>query len=291
MIPLILTGEIGDGCTLASMTDLVSEIAPARRYNPVNPCDIGSVSPPNEPPPALFRSSEADSLGLLLVPESMLPMTTHQRLYQWPDVGPVRLADGKWGVSKSPTEVPAGQAEWPVPPITHVPIFGTETARLPSLEIKALDTETVLPQRGNSLREFWTFYQTMPWVPTVFIREVQLVGDTRQFYIRGVTRDAAGAPLGGVNVRCLLSPLTGAWGRVNSFVQEVISDGSGNYACYVAPLLAYELIAYHEGLEVGGITVDHLQANVTVDIYCTQPGVAPGAGGGNTYSRSRVVNK
>lgn len=290
MRPLILTGEIGDGCTLASMTDLVSEIAPARRYNPVNPCDIGAVSPPNEPPPALFRSSEADILGLLLVPESMLPMTAHQRLYQWPDVGPVRLADGKWGVSKSPTEVPAGQAEWPAPPITQVPIFGTETARPPSLEIKALDTETVLPQRGNSLREFWTFYRTMPWVPTVF-SNVQLEGDTRKFYIRGVTRNAAAAALGGVTLRCMLSSLFSVGLPGNPIVAELVSDGSGNYEFGVSPHLGYEIHAYHEGTDVGGITVDDLQADATVDIYCTQPGVAPGGGGGNTYSRSRVVNK
>jgi len=286
-MPLIVTGEIGDGCALASMTDFVSEIAPARRYDPVNPCDIGAVSPPNEPPPALFRSSEADILGLLLVPESMLPMTSHQRFYQWPDVGPVRLADGKWGVSKPPTEVPVGQADWPTAPVTLVPIYATERRSLGP----ALDTETALPQRGNSLREFWTFYRTMPWVPTAFIRPMPFEGDTRKFYIRGVTRNAAGAALGGVTLRCILSSLFLAGLPTSPIFAELVSDGSGNYEFGVSPHLGYEVHAYHEGTNVGGITVDDLQADVTVDIYCTQPGVAPGGGGGNTYSRSRVVNK
>jgi hypothetical protein len=60
----------------------------------------------------------------------------------------------------------------------------------------------------------------------------------------------------------------------------MVTDGSGVYSFGVHPEFGYEVHAYHEGTNVGGITVDDLRADVAVDIYCTQPGVAPPVGGG-----------
>jgi hypothetical protein len=275
------THNIGDGVMLATVAGVVAEIGTVRQYDALNPCDVG-IPLPVVNVDALFPS-------VVLVPDTKLsayfPMTSHQRLYQWPNtgVGPITYFSepSGWGVALPPVEVPPVQSDWPLQPLTAVPIRPADSES-PKWRQDVI-TQTVLPQRGNSTREFWTFYQTHPWAPTAFISNMLLEGDTRKFYIRGVTRNNLGAALAGVSVRCLLSKLVSPVTLANPIIAEVVSDGSGNYEFGVAPQLAYELIAYHETNNVGGITLDDLQADVSVDIYCTQPGVAPSAGGSPVF--------
>ncbi len=287
------TGEIGDGVMLAVVAGPIPEIGPVRTYDPVNPCDVGAISPPNEPPPALFRSSEADVVGMPLVDNAFLPMTFHQRLYQWPKtgVGPVRIGDGKVGVSKPPTEVPAGQTVWPISPISLIPIFGygIETARPPFIGT-ALDVETVLPQRGNSIREAWTFYRTMPWTPTVFIRNVQLEGDTEQFILLGTTYDRLGTtPVPGCRVLILEAGAL-AIGTPTVVIGETVSDGSGNYSIQV-PGRPVQVLVYLPGApDLAGVSRNDVIRTAT-NIFMHDPLTAdPPSGGGDGYSRGRVVN-
>lgn len=291
MRALLGTGEIGDGNALSVYDGVQTEIAPSRAYSPVNPICIGSVLPA-DPMPALSRTCEADVIGLPLVSGAYYPMTPHQRLFMWPDtgVGPVRYDMGRWGVSYPPKEVPMGQTDWPTAPVTLVTIYDDEHKGAPSLNSAFVTEPTTLPQRGNSLREFWTFRQTMSWT-NIFPRPMLFPSTTRIFKISGVVRDNVGSPLGGVTLRLIMSSMFSAGLPGNPIMAELITDGSGVYSFGVHPLLGYEIHAYHEGTNVGGITVDDLIADVTTDIYCTQPGVAPPVGGGsNTYSRGRVVN-
>jgi hypothetical protein len=277
---------IGDSVSLAVIGGVVAEIGPVRTFTPVNPVDVGLLPPPATATKVPFDVPNVNVASDTLYPQ--YPMTAHQRLYAWPQegIGPVRVESELtcWGVSLPPVELSGqpireitGQDGWTLRPIASVPIFrGVNEG--PPLAYSPTIPATVIPQQGNP-RQYWTLYRTMPWTPTVFIRPMLLEGDTRKFWIRGVTRNNLGAALAGVNVRLIMSHLLASWMTANPFVAEVVSDGSGNYEFGVAPQLSYELHAYHEGSDVGGISVDHLQADVTVDIYCTQPGVAPPVGG------------
>lgn len=273
------TGSIGGCGCHAVISGVVAEIGSVRTFDPINPCDIGPASqPPGTPPP--FGKVNVNALAQS--PAPYYPMTCHQRLYRWPDtgVGPVRCfgEPSGWGVSLPPVEVATGQTDWPLRPVTPIPIARID-GELPKWK-EEIVTTTVLPQRGNSTREFWTFRTIMPWATTVFIRNVQLEGDTRHCYIRGVTRDNLGATLAGVTVRCLQSELVTPVSQANPICWEQVSDSAGNFNFGVRPGLGYELIAYHEGTNVGGISLDDLVADATVNIYCTTPGVAPPTGGG-----------
>jgi hypothetical protein len=287
--PLSGVGEIGDGLTLMVTDGVVGEIGSVRKYDPVNPCDIGIVDRPL-PGPAMFLGSDVSQAMVADMPEARLSMTGHQRLYRWPDegVGPVNLAGLPPGVSKPPVEVEVGQTVWPVPAVTGIPVFSVETVK-PDVMGKTLDSEAVIPQRGMRRRDFWTVYKTMPWTPTAFISNVLLEGDTRSFTISGIVYDSAGSPLAGVTVRLIMSSMFGAGLRNNPIMAELVTDGSGAYSFGVNPSLGYELHAYHEGTNVGGISVDDLVADVVVNIYCTTPGSAPPTGGAG-MSRSRVVS-
>lgn len=284
------TGAISDSVTLAIISGVVAEIGSVRTFNPVNPCDIGP-GPPLPVTSVPFSPVNANANALTAGPQPYYPMTCHQRLYKWPNtgVGPVRYYSepSGWGVSLPPVEVAAGQTDWPLRPVTSVPIMQRDTEK--PVWNETIVTTTELPQRGNSRREFWTFRPTIPWTPTVFIRNVQLEGDSRHCYIKGVTKDATGAALSGVTVRCLLSEYVARSYQLNPIVAEVVSDASGNYEFAVRAQLKYELVAYHESLNVGGISVDDLQADITVDIYCTTPGVAPAVGGGTVVVTNRIM--
>jgi hypothetical protein len=282
------TGLIGGCGCHAVLYGVVAEIGPARKVDPVNPCDIGtapSMQATNLPPfsPVVINP-------LVIGPKPYFPMTGHQRLYKWPDtgVGPHRYFDEQtgWGVSKPPVEVAAGQNDWPTIPVCSVPIAPSD-ANAPVAR-PALITETILPQRGNSTLEYWTLYQTAPWANTVFVRENPYGGDTRKFRITGVTLNNLGAPLAGVTVKCMY-----VFGIVNGMTKYEVagtatSDGSGNVEFLVNPSIACQLVAYHETTEVGGISLDHLKADVSVNIYCTAPGVAPSGGGTVIMARTYV---
>lgn len=285
------TGLIGGCGCHAVISGVVAEIGPARKFDPVNPCDIGAVvlQPLLDAMPPFSRFSINP---LAIGPNPYYPMTGHQRRYKWPDtgVGPIRYFDEQtgWSVSKPPVEVAAVQNDWPTLPVCSVPIAPSDAnAPVPR---PALITETVLPQRGNSTREYWTLYQTAPWANTAFIKNVLLEGNSQDFAIQGVTRTSAGVPLAGVRVICVISPLDATpWEYKTPFVREAYSDAAGNYKISVQPQPRYQLTAYHEATEVGGITVDHLAADTTVDIYCTQPGVAPPVSGGSVVITNRIT--
>jgi hypothetical protein len=74
---------------------------------------------------------------------------------------------------------------------------------------------------------------------------------TRAYKIAGITRDSTGAPLGNVTVQLFRT-------QDDFFVEEKISDGSGNFSFDATPVAHY-LVAYKAGApDVAGTTVNTL---------------------------------
>ena len=75
-------------------------------------------------------------------------------------------------------------------------------------------------------------------------------------------------------------------------VDSVVSDGSGIFAFSpVSPGVLYYAVAYKSGTpDLSGTTRNVLAGTSSVNIYLRDPTAADAAAGGNTYSRSRVVN-
>jgi len=75
---------------------------------------------------------------------------------------------------------------------------------------------------------------------------------TSSLYITGVTRNSAGAALGGVTVDMFVS-------ATDMFVTTTVSDGSGNYSIQVLVSGPFYLVAYKAGSpDVAGTTVNTL---------------------------------
>ena len=270
MRPPLDTGEIGDGISLALHDGVIGEIGSVRKYDPVNPFDVSDMEDP-PPVPALFLSSEAIpfispfetfAYGVTLWPS--YPMTFYQRTYQWPPVGPMYF-DVERSVSLPPKEVPLGQTDWSLRPVSAVPIFDIYQEVPPDIDGQALDVETIIPQRGNRNRAVWTVRKTMPLAPTVFIRNVQLEGDTGRFVIAGVTRDSAGAALGSCRVVVMRSDRIAINQDIqaNPIVADTMSDGSGNYSVQVGANVPHQLTAYKAGSpDVAGITRSDVRPTV-----------------------------
>jgi hypothetical protein len=78
---------------------------------------------------------------------------------------------------------------------------------------------------------------------------------TRNAMITGVTKDSAGAALGGATVQ-LFRTLDDA------FRSEVVSDGSGNYVLYPDVTGPFYLVAYKAGApDVTGVSVNTVLPN------------------------------
>jgi hypothetical protein len=77
-------------------------------------------------------------------------------------------------------------------------------------------------------------------------------------------------------------------------VDEITSNASGNFEFRSAsPAQAFYSVAYKAGSpDLTGATKNNIVAGDSVSIFLRDPTAAdaPGGGGGNTYSRSRVVN-
>lgn len=82
--------------------------------------------------------------------------------------------------------------------------------------------------------------------------EVPPYFEERNFLITGVTKDSAGAALGGCTVM-LFNTVT------NAVEQTQVSDGSGNYSFVVDKTRAWYAVAYKVGApDVAGTTVNML---------------------------------
>ena len=253
MRPPLPTGEIGDGISLAMHDGIIGEIGSVRIYDPIKPFDV-SEGDDETIRPALFQTCEAiPFMPSPLESVFLYPMTCYQRMYQWPPVGPMPY-DGERNVSLPPVEVPAGQDQWSLQPVACLAINRTSNEVMPELDGQPLDTETIIPQRGNRRRDYWTVRKTMPMVPTVFLR-MPFEGDSRRFKITGITKDSAGTPVGGCRVVAYETATMG-YGLSNSVDGETVSDGSGNYSIDVSSNpITYTVIAYKAGSpDVAGIT-------------------------------------
>jgi len=259
--PLSGAGDIGDSVALMVTDGVVGEIGSVRKYDPINPCDIAPLDRAPQTP-ALFRAMDFTQAMVVDMPEQLLPMTFHQRQYKWPDegVGPVGLAGYPPGLSKPPVEVAVGQTVWPLPAVKSRPIFAMEQIK-PATMNPSLDTESMIPQRGMSLRPTWTVYKTMPWVPTAFIRNVQLEGESSRWLIEGVTRDSTGTALGNCRVVAMRSDKIAINQDIqaNPVVADLTSDGSGNFSAQVGANVPHQLTGYKAGSpDVAGVTVNNV---------------------------------
>lgn len=246
-------GDIGDGITLAVVGGgAIDAIGSVRQYNAVNPFDIGVESIPAQPP-ALPPCVSAAAI-VASMPNALYPMTFHQRLYQWPDtgIGEVRLA-GSPSVDKSypPKEVPIGQMDWSTQPITAAPIFRIDDVTTPLMGEQTLDAETKLPTACMPILNFRTLYRTAPWAPTVLIRNNQYGGDTRKWFMAGVTKDGvADTPLGSCDVIVMRvdKQVVNADVQANPVVGVTVSDAStGAYSVQVAANVLHQVLAYKTG--------------------------------------------
>jgi hypothetical protein len=262
--PPLDTGEIGDGISLALHDGVIGEIGSVRIYDPLEPCDVADMqgtSPIVPVAPAFFQKCNAIpfiSAFEGLASTYLYPMTCYQREYKWPPVGPMPY-DGERNVSLPPQEVPLGQTDWALQPVTCLSINRVSDEVMPELSGQPLDSESIIPQRGNRRRDTWTVRKTMAITPTVFLRTVLLEGDTRRWFVSGVTRDGSGNPLGSCDVvlmqsdKIMLNPDIMA----NPIVAQTVSDGSGNYSIQVRAKIPHQAIAYKVGgPDVAGITTE-----------------------------------
>jgi hypothetical protein len=250
------TGDIGDGITMAVVGGgVIDEIGSVRQYNAVNPCDVGACISPAQSL-ALFPCANANS-SISSMPDALYPMTFHQRHYLWPDtgIGEVRLA-GSPSVDKSypPKEVPIGQADWSTRPITVVPIIGNEIPPLTNL-----DTQTSIPSKCCCMMEFRTLRRDAP-APTVYIRNNQYGGDTRKWFLSGVTKDGSGTPLVSCRVVAMQTNkvIINIDQNANPIVADIVSSASdGSFLIQVPTNNYYWLIGYKSGApDLAGSTIN-----------------------------------
>jgi hypothetical protein len=151
-----------------------------------------------------------------------------------------------------------------------------------------LETETVIPQRGNSLRDFWTLYQTAPWATLPLIRYMS--GDSKLFTITGVTYDRLGTtPVPGCRVLALSMDRLDK-GKADAVVDSTVSDGSGNYSLTVTGRNV-QILAYLPGSpDRAGVSRNDIVEQPT-SIHMRDPTQADvPSGGGSGMSRGRIVN-
>jgi hypothetical protein len=263
MRPVLATSEIGDGVSMAVLNGIVAGMGRQRAYDPLNPTDIGAVGP--EATPRFNPFSGPDCQVITQALEFTLPMTMHQRLYQWPEagVGPINSPTGVT-VALPPKEIQAGQADFALPTI---PLFAIE-APLPERPRIGLNTETVIPPRGGQLRAQWTVYQTAPWM--VAPPSPKLGGDSKVFRITGVAYNNDGStPVANCRVVAFDAGSVG-FGKSAIVVAETVSDGSGNYALDVTSRFV-QIQAYKAGTPnlVGATRADLIEG--TVPIYLRDP--------------------
>lgn len=266
MRPVLATSEIGDSVSMAVLNGIVAGMGRQGAYDPLNPVDIGAVGP--EATTWFNPFSGPDCTAMTQAIEFALPMTMHQRLYQWPaeGVGPTNSASGVT-TSPTPKEIPMGQADFALAPVTVVAIAG----QMPELPRIGLDTETVIPPRGGRLSAQWTVYPTMPWTVYPLIRPV--VGDAKLFTITGTVYDATGVtPVAGVRVVAICFCSIG-FGKAGYTVAETVSDGSGNYSL-VSTSRPTQVQVYKDGSpSLAGVSkADILEGNVP--IYLRDPTTA-----------------
>lgn len=111
------------------------------------------------------------------------------------------------------------------------------------------------------------------------------------FTLNGITVDGTGTPVGGVRVIVYQS----GWRYVQTgekIIAEAVSDGSGNFS-FLVRNIDYQLVGYKVGSpDLGGVTrQDVVPTAASTLIYMRDPTAPDSGGGGNTYSRSRVVNR
>jgi hypothetical protein len=261
---------------------IVAEMGRQGTFDPLNPVDIGAIDP--VPEPYFNPFSGPDCSAITCGKEFSLPMTMHQRIYQWPSsgVGPVNSPAGVT-VALPPQEIAPGQTDFALPIITLVGVDGAK----PELPRLGLQTETVIPPRGGRLRAQWTVYPTAPWTVNP---PISPAGDSKVFKISGITYDRLGStPVGGCKVIAICSCFV-EFGRPAYVVAETVSDGGGNYSLTVTSR-AVQVQAYKPGSpDLAGVTRNDLIEG-TAPIYLRDPTSydIPG-GGGSGVSRGRIVN-
>jgi hypothetical protein len=254
-------------------------------FDPLNPVDIGAIDP--VPEPYFNPFSGPDCSAITQAKEFTLPMTMHQRIYQWPEtgIGPVNTPSGV-SLANVPKEIPAGQAEFAFP-IIPLCCFYSIDGTGPALPRRGLDTETVIPPRGGRLRAQWTVYQTAPW--TVNPPIVQ-AGDSKSYVITGTTYDRLGTtPVAGCRVLALSIDRLRKGSR-DTVVDDTVSDGSGNYSLTVTGR-AVQILAYLPGTpDRAGVSRNDIVEQLT-SIHMRDPTVADTpSGGSGGVSRGRIVN-
>lgn len=282
MRPVPAIDTIGDSVSLALIQGgIVAGFCPPRTFSAINPVDICPVEPP--PMPWFNPHDSPDTTAITQFPEAKLPMTMHQRIYQWPaqGTGPVRTQNPSWATV--PQEVPSTQMEWPVPVIPMVEMIFEERPPVPN----GLVTETVIPQRGNSLRDFWTLYPKAPWVTVPLM--LTKVGDSKVFKVTGVTYDRLGVtPVGGCRVVAMCT-CSVKFGQPAYVVGETVSDGSGNYSLNVTSR-EVQILVYKDGSpDLSGTSKKLIEGTATIFMRDPTQADTP-SGGGSGVSRGRIVN-
>jgi hypothetical protein len=283
MSPAPAIDTIGDSVSMALIQGgVVAGIGTVGTFSAVNPSDIGAVEP--APIPRFNPFGNLECTAITQAPEAKLPMTMHQRVYQWPKqgTGSVRTQNPSWATV--PEEIESKQMEWPVPVIPTLEMIFIE---IPRVE-KTLHTETVIPQRGNAPRDYWTLPTATSWVNLPLMQ--CKVGDSKKFMVTGTTYDRLGVtPVEGCRV-VAVCPCSMQFGAKGYIIAETVSDGSGNYSIQVTSR-AVQVYAYLPGSpDRAGISKNNIVEG-TVNIHMRDPTQADTpSGGGSGISRGRAVN-
>jgi hypothetical protein len=256
-VRLITGGTIGDGLALACVGGVVDEIAPVR-----NPW---MFDPSDDPPPSIYANSRFNPLAGASVsllgnpPDWALPMTAHQRLYQWPDVGPVNYSRARYGKSAAPVEIASRDQDWPMPetlaPLGYdgAAIFGADLER-----VVVQPRPEIMQMEGKSL---WSVRTELP--VTMLMRRGVLMQDSGivRYTIDGVTRNGAGAALAGCTVTLFdAGELAVGWNpdaMADPVAATTVSDGAGQFHFEVRTPGNYQMQAYLSGSpDLAGVTVN-----------------------------------
>jgi hypothetical protein len=195
-------------------------------------------------------------------PAMQLPMTLHQRLWNWPEeVGPINRAGTFPGRTTTPKELPTVDSGLSLPVMPKWPRGDDPLKATPTYADQDAFSIPVKEQMAFGLRSIWTDgHKTLPMMkPALY--GVFNDGSNIRFTVSGITRDGSGVALGGCSVEALrVDKMHPAVRQENALVAETVSDGSGNFSLDVPANVAYMLIGYKVGSpDVAGVTVNVVQ--------------------------------
>ena len=210
--------------------------------------------------PAFVRIVEANRFALAA--SFALPMTMHQRLWNWPSlVGPINVAGTFPQMTETPKEIAAVDSGLSLPVMPAWPRSDDTIDVTPWYGRMDAVTIPTAQQEVQGQKSVWTRnYPTLPtWAPEI-VGGMQS-GSNVRFVITGVTKDSTGAAIASCTVYLfrvyqITSP-NNPDPNSDPVLAVTTSDGSGNYSIETNGRGTFQLTAYKPGSpDLAGITVN-----------------------------------